>query len=176
MPEGDSLHRAAQTLQVLVGERVAVETPNPRAAAAVSAATLDGRRLESVEAIDKNLLLRFEGGLVLRSHLRMTGRWQVVERFSEATLVRLAPRPGGRIRSGCTSPPWAIPSWATRCTAGGARAGRLRPSRLARGRPSTRRSCASRTPRRATSSWCMRHCRPTSKRCLQACDAMRASP
>src|SRR5689334_3858432 len=83
MPEGDSLHRAARKLQVLVGERVAVETPNPRAAAAVSAATLDGRRLESVEAVGKNLLLRFEGGLVLRSHLRMSGRWQVVERGSE---------------------------------------------------------------------------------------------
>ena len=80
MPEGDSLHRAARKLQVLVGERVAVETPSPRAAAAVSAATLDGRRLESVEAVGKNLLLRFEGGLVLRSHLRMSGRWQVVER------------------------------------------------------------------------------------------------
>ena len=80
MPEGDSLHRAARRLQVLVGERVGVETPNARAAAAVSAATLDGRRLESVEAVGKNLLLRFEGGLVLRSHLRMSGRWQVVER------------------------------------------------------------------------------------------------
>lgn len=80
MPEGDSLHRAALNLQVLVGERVEVETPNPRGAAAVSAATLDGRRLESVEAVGKNLLLRFEGGLVLRSHLRMNGRWQVVER------------------------------------------------------------------------------------------------
>ena len=30
MPEGDSLHRAARRLQVLVGERVEVETPNPR--------------------------------------------------------------------------------------------------------------------------------------------------
>ncbi len=80
MPEGDSLHRAARKLQVLVGERVAVETPNPRAAAAVSAATLDGRRLESVEAVGKNLLLHFEGGLVLRSHLRMNGRWQVLDR------------------------------------------------------------------------------------------------
>jgi endonuclease VIII len=83
MPEGDALHRAARKLQVLVGQRVAVETPNPRAAAAVSAATLDGRRLESVEAVGKNLLLRFEGGLVLRSHLRMSGRWQVVERGTE---------------------------------------------------------------------------------------------
>ena len=80
MPEGDALHRAARRLQTLVGERVAVETPNPRAAAAVSAERLDGRRLEAVEAVGKNLLLHFEGGLVLRSHLRMSGRWQVVER------------------------------------------------------------------------------------------------
>src|SRR5213075_1647165 len=53
---------------------------NARAAAAVSAATLDGRRLESVEAVGKNLLLRFEGGLVLRSHLRMKGRWRIERR------------------------------------------------------------------------------------------------
>jgi endonuclease-8 len=32
-----------------------------------------------VEAVGKNLLLSFEGGLVLRSHLRMSGRWQVVK-------------------------------------------------------------------------------------------------
>lgn len=77
MPEGDSLHRAARRLQVLVGERVAVETPHPRAAARLSAERLDGRRLLGVEAVGKNLLLSFEGGLVLRSHLRMSGRWQV---------------------------------------------------------------------------------------------------
>jgi endonuclease VIII len=79
MPEGDSLHRAARRLQVLVGERVSVETPNPRAAAVLDAERLDGRTLEAVEAVGKNLLLRFEGGLVLRSHLRMSGRWQVRE-------------------------------------------------------------------------------------------------
>jgi endonuclease VIII len=80
MPEGDSLHRAARRLQVLVGERVAVEAPHPRAAAERVAERLDGRKLLGVEAVGKNLLLRFEGGLVLRSHLRMTGRWQVRER------------------------------------------------------------------------------------------------
>ena len=41
---------------------------------------LNGRRLESVDAVGKNLLLRFEGGLVLRSHLRMTGRWRLERR------------------------------------------------------------------------------------------------
>ncbi|HET7146004.1 MAG TPA: DNA-formamidopyrimidine glycosylase family protein [Gaiellaceae bacterium] len=77
MPEGDSLHRAARRLQVLTGQRVEVETPHPRAATKGLAAKLDGRTLEAVEAVGKNLLLRFEGGLVLRSHLRMTGRWRV---------------------------------------------------------------------------------------------------
>ena len=65
---------------MLVGEQVEVEAPNPRAAATGVAEQLDGRRLERVEAIGKNLLLSFEGGLVLRSHLRMTGRWTVRER------------------------------------------------------------------------------------------------
>ncbi|MBV8257165.1 MAG: DNA glycosylase [Actinobacteria bacterium] len=80
MPEGDSLHRAAARLQVLVGERVQVETPHPRAATKHLAERLDGLRLEAVDAVGKNLLLRFEGGLVLRSHLRMTGRWRVEPR------------------------------------------------------------------------------------------------
>jgi endonuclease-8 len=77
MPEGDALHRAARRLQALVGETLEVETPNPRAAATGVAEQLDGRLLESVEAVGKNLILRFEGGLVLRSHLRMTGRWSL---------------------------------------------------------------------------------------------------
>ena len=80
MPEGDSLHRAARRLQVLVGECVEVETPHPRAAVKGLAERLDGRRLEGVEAVGKNLLLRFEGGVVLRSHLRMKGRWRVERR------------------------------------------------------------------------------------------------
>ena len=80
MPEGDSLHRAARRLEVLVGEKLAVETPHPRARVTRVAERLDGRRLLKVEAVGKNLLLRFEDGLVLRSHLRMKGRWQVFER------------------------------------------------------------------------------------------------
>jgi endonuclease-8 len=77
MPEGDSLARAARRLQVLVGEQVEVETPHPRAAVKGLVERLDGRRLLSVEAAGKNLLFRFEDGVVLRSHLRMSGRWQV---------------------------------------------------------------------------------------------------
>jgi endonuclease-8 len=79
VPEGDSLHRAAQRLSVLTGQRLHVETPHPRAQLTGIADRLDGLRLEEVEAHGKNLLLRFEGGLVLRSHLRMNGRWRVSE-------------------------------------------------------------------------------------------------
>jgi endonuclease-8 len=91
MPEGDSIHRAAERLRVLEGEVLAVESPHPRAAALGVAGRLDGKRLERVEAVGKNLLLSFEGGVVLRSHLRMKGRWQV--RSADAP-------PGGR--------PWLV--------------------------------------------------------------------
>jgi endonuclease-8 len=80
VPEGDVLHRAARRLQPLVGERLEVETPHPRAAAERIAERLDGRRLLGVEAHGKNLLLRFEDGYVLRSHLRMSGSWRVLDR------------------------------------------------------------------------------------------------
>jgi endonuclease VIII len=82
MPEGDALHRAARRLQPLVGERLEVESPHPRAAVTRVAERLDGRKLLGVDAVGKNLLLTFEGGLVLRSHLRMSGRWTLVPRGS----------------------------------------------------------------------------------------------
>src|SRR4051812_5544321 len=91
MPEGDTLHRAANRLQVLVGERLEVESPHPRAQAERVAEQLDGRVLRSAEAFGKNLVLRFEGGVVLRSHLRMSGRWSV--------------RPRGEARAGR---PWLV--------------------------------------------------------------------
>ena len=75
MPEGDSLHRIAARLRVLVGERLEAESPNGRVSGVASA--VDGRVLEAVDAVGKNLLLRFDGDVVLRSHLRMNGRWRV---------------------------------------------------------------------------------------------------
>jgi len=91
VPEGDSLHLAARRLQVLVGQRIAAESPHPRAQAERVAERIDGRTLESVHAHGKNLVLRFEGGIVLRSHLRMSGRWTV--------------RPRGETRAG---KPWLV--------------------------------------------------------------------
>jgi endonuclease VIII len=80
MPEGDALHRTAARLQPIVGDRVEAESPHPRGQATGVARVLDGRVLQSVEAIGKHLLLRFEGGVVLRSHLRMHGRWRLEPR------------------------------------------------------------------------------------------------
>jgi endonuclease VIII len=77
VPEGDALHRIAARLQPLVGDRIAAESPHPRGQATGVARAIDGRVLESVEAVGKHLLLRFEGGVVLRSHLRMSGRWRL---------------------------------------------------------------------------------------------------
>lgn len=80
MPEGDSLHRIAERLQVLVGERVEASSPHPRGLATNVARVVDGRVLESVEAVGKHLLLRFDGRVTLRSHLRMNGRWRIEPR------------------------------------------------------------------------------------------------
>jgi endonuclease VIII len=77
MPEGDSLHRVARRLQVLVGERLSAESPNPRGLATGVARAVDGRTLRRVEATGKIVLLTFDGVVVVRSHLRMNGRWRV---------------------------------------------------------------------------------------------------
>ena len=80
MPEGDSLHRSAALLQTLVGDRIEAESPHPQGLATGVARVIDGRVLESVDAVGKHLLLRFEGGVVLRSQLRMRGRWRLEAR------------------------------------------------------------------------------------------------
>jgi endonuclease-8 len=76
VPEGDSIRRAAARLGRLAGSRVEASAPHPRGNAVARA--VDGRVLESVESRGKHLLLRFDGGVVVHSHLGMTGRWRVV--------------------------------------------------------------------------------------------------
>ncbi len=79
MAEGDTILRAAHRLDAaLTGQVVAVAAPSPRGRAA-GAERLDGRRLERVESRGKNLLLHF-GGLVLHSHMGMSGSWHVYPR------------------------------------------------------------------------------------------------
>lgn len=74
MAEGDTILRLARRFDsTLVGEAVRATAPNPRGRAA-GVERLDGRRLESAEALGKHLLLGF-GELALHSHLGMSGGW-----------------------------------------------------------------------------------------------------
>ena len=75
MPEGDTILRAARTLsKVLAGKALTrVESP----LRAIAGAGLEGRRIEKVEARGKNLLVEFDDGRVLHTHMRMTGAWHV---------------------------------------------------------------------------------------------------
>lgn len=70
MPEGDTLFRAAATLHTWLGGREVT-------AATAPAAPMVGRTVERVEADGKHLLMRFDSGHVLHSHMRMTGSWHV---------------------------------------------------------------------------------------------------
>lgn len=79
MPEGDTIHHAANRLRPLLVGKPPDEllTPQPRHGRDRWAARLAGRAVRAVDAHGKHLLLRFDGGLTLHSHLRMTGAWHV---------------------------------------------------------------------------------------------------
>jgi endonuclease-8 len=76
MPEGDTIRRAARSLAAaLVGKEVrALRSYFPE----VSRARLVGRKIVAVEAVGKHLLIRFDDGRALHSHMRMTGSWRVL--------------------------------------------------------------------------------------------------
>ena len=82
MPEGDTIKYAARRISsALLGRDIeSVETPHPRHAMDRWPERLAGRRLRAVDTHGKHLMLRFDGGLTLHSHLRMTGMWGVYER------------------------------------------------------------------------------------------------
>ena len=73
MPEGDTLYRTAAALRPhLVGRRIVAASarqPGPRADRLIDAT------VESVESRGKQLLIRFDSGLELRTHLGMHGSW-----------------------------------------------------------------------------------------------------
>ena len=77
MPEGDTIHYAANRIRPILEGHVPDEiaTPHPRFRMDRWPEKLDGRAVTSVDAHGKNLFLRFEGDLVIHSHLRMTGSW-----------------------------------------------------------------------------------------------------
>ena len=79
MPEGDTIHRAAQRLNAALGGREIglAEAPSPRSPIHRRAGELQGRRFEEAEARGKHLLAHFSGGLVVHSHLGMNGKWRI---------------------------------------------------------------------------------------------------
>ncbi len=74
MPEGDTLSKVATRLRPALQGHVLTRFEAPRLRG--DAPTL-GEHIILVEARGKHLLVHFEGGLVLRTHLRMSGSWHV---------------------------------------------------------------------------------------------------
>lgn len=72
MPEGDTIHRAAATLERVLGGRVLDRLEAPRLARHMPPS---GTRVTSVEARGKHLLVHFDNDEVLHTHMRMSGSW-----------------------------------------------------------------------------------------------------
>ncbi len=74
MPEGDTIHRAASRLGRAIGGKQLVRIEAPRWAGRLPEV---GESVESVAAVGKHLHIGFSGGLVLATHMRMTGSWHL---------------------------------------------------------------------------------------------------
>jgi endonuclease VIII len=74
VPEGDTLAKVAGRLRPALEGRALTRFEAPRLRGRAPAV---GQRVEGVEARGKHLLIHFEGGLTLRTHLRMAGSWHL---------------------------------------------------------------------------------------------------
>jgi endonuclease-8 len=79
MPEGDTIFRAARTLhRALAGKPVVqFESVFPALTRVHVDSPLTNQTIENVSAVGKHLLIRFSGGVVLRTHMRMNGSWHI---------------------------------------------------------------------------------------------------
>jgi len=77
VPEGDTIFRVARTLHGVLAGKVVTRFFSPIAAVDAAARRLGivGDRVARVEPRGKHLLMHFERGAVLHTHLRMTGSW-----------------------------------------------------------------------------------------------------
>jgi endonuclease-8 len=84
MPEGDTIFRAARTLHAaLAGRKVTrFSSSLPDVAGAARHYRIEGRQVSAVEARGKHLIVRFEGGPALHTHMRMTGSWHLYRKGS----------------------------------------------------------------------------------------------
>jgi endonuclease VIII len=90
VPEGDTLFRAARAVHdALAGRQVtAFSSTVPRVSVAARQHRVVGRTVEQAESHGKHLLVRFSGGLVLHTHLGMTGSWHLYGSASRWRLPR----------------------------------------------------------------------------------------
>ena len=81
MPEGDTIRYAVSRMRPVLEGRIPddIATPQPRHAVDRWPQRLAGRAVRTIDAHGKHLFVRFEGGLTLHSHLRMSGAWAVHE-------------------------------------------------------------------------------------------------
>ena len=102
MPEGDTIAYAARRMRPVLEGHVPdeIRTPHARHALDRWPSRLSGRRVVGVDTHGKHLFIRFEGDLVIHSHLGMTGLWGVYGGGRAGQ--RPASRPG--------SPEWAGPA------------------------------------------------------------------
>ena len=79
MPEGDTIFRAARTLnRALEGQTVTrFETVLPQLSRVDQDSPIAGRTIQSVEAQGKWMLMRFSNDLTLLTHMRMNGSWHI---------------------------------------------------------------------------------------------------
>jgi endonuclease VIII len=79
MPEGDTIAYAANRMRPVLTGQVPDEilTPHPRHERDRWPERLAGQAVRRIDTHGKHLFVRFEGGLVLHSHLGMTGAWGV---------------------------------------------------------------------------------------------------
>ncbi len=79
MPEGDTIFRAARTLhRALAGQVVtSFESVLPKLERVEIDSRITGRTIEKVEANGKWLLIHFSGGLILLTHMLMSGTWHI---------------------------------------------------------------------------------------------------
>jgi endonuclease-8 len=79
MPEGDTIYRAARTLQKAIGNQVVrgFETGLAKLARVNDDAPLVGRMVEKVESRGKWCLIFFSGDLILVTHMLMSGSWHL---------------------------------------------------------------------------------------------------
>lgn len=77
MPEGDTLFRTATTLSRAIGGKLVRGFRSPLPAVSGPGAALVGQRIVQIEPRGKNLLVCFEDGSALLTHMKMTGSWHI---------------------------------------------------------------------------------------------------